>query len=231
MIEIMNKSIVIIGLLVSCLFLTSPIITHTLNVSTVVFALPEQTNQTSNVTAEPDLIIDRQFYKPTKVIFNFPYTHNSQLENINTIGMSDYTFDGGPTTFTFIAKDVDVYTFTLHLTYENASARKLLIGVSQGNLPMEGYTLKLVGEECLVTVRLNLTEQPSYPSVDAVAKETVHQMEQLIATQIEQNRQTLIDLQTTQATTAIVSMISVICSIVTLVLVLWFTSKVKRGVA
>lgn len=192
----------------------------------IVYALPLAGNET--VSEMADLVVDRPFYKPVKVVFNFPFTHEAQLENVSTVGLSVYKYDGTPVSFTFIADDIDLFTFTLRLTYENASDRSCLIAIWQGNLPMEGYTVKMTGTTTLITIRLNVTEQPSYPTEQQVAQEVVHQIEALIVTQIEENKAIQQSNQNLITTVSIVTMIAMICSVVTLVLVLYWTGKVRR---
>jgi len=217
-------------LIVALTFSTPLLAGTTVEKTMIVYAQPSQGNQTANQTAPEtaDLTVDRPFYKPTKIVFNFPFTHEAALQNVSTVGLSTYKYDGTPVSFTFIAEDVDMYTFTLRLSYENATPRTCLIAVWQGNLPMEGYTLKLTGETTLVTFRLNLTEQPSYPTEQQVAQEVVHQIEGLIVTQIEENRRIQESNQNLILSVSIVTMIAMVCSVITLVLVLYWTGKVRR---
>lgn len=98
--------------------------------------------------------LDIPTYAPTKITFNYAYTHNHSLYDVSTFGQSLYTHSGGPSFMEFIAEDIDDYFFTLELCYNHPINQTLLIGVWSGSLPVIGdteisiwYTKSLLGLE------------------------------------------------------------------------------------
>ena len=120
--------------------------------------------------------LDIPCYAPTKITFNYAYTHNHTIYDISTFGSSLYEYSGGPTHMEFIAKDVDDYTFTLELTYNAPTNQTILVGVWSGTLPMMGLNFESIYEKIIVHVHLRVQEQPTYPSEEDVAKQVVLQV-------------------------------------------------------
>jgi hypothetical protein len=175
---------------------------------------------TSNVNAEApyEFSLDLQTYRPTKVFFNFPFTNNHSLSDISTVGPSNYDYDlsaqgTGGMTLTFIAEDIDVYTFTLYLYYGNMTisnaSRTVLISVGSGNEPLDGAAIIGSGD-FVIHIRLSLSEQPSYPTEQDVAREVVHQMEQKIVGMEEENRKLKEEIEAAATSSSAVNFVTMV---------------------
>ena len=138
--------------------------------------------------------LDIPCYAPTKITFNYAYTHNHSISDISTFGASLYKHSGGPNFYEFIAEDVDDYHFTLELRYNTPVNQTILIGIWSGTMQMQGLDFESLFEEVIIHVRLRVTTEKSYPSEEEVAQQVVQQvakslyeqtvaMEQLIKSQ------------------------------------------------
>lgn len=194
---------------------------HNFRVSPV-FALPTADNQTDTnqtiPTYEREFSFDRQFYKPVKVMISYPYTHFTNVTDITTIGPSLYKYDVTPMSITFIAEDIDIYTFTIQISYENSSTRNVLINIWQGDLPVEGYIWTENANTFVVHVKLNVTIQPHYPTEIAVAKEVVNQLQLTFIQQLEEQRRILAEVQSTNSMNSMITMMAAVTSIIALLL-------------
>ena len=182
-----------------------------------IITVPNISGQQEDVT---DITIDWPCYVSTKITFNYPYTHEHSISNITTIGQSVYKHSGGPDFLSFIAQDVDVYSFVVTLTYLNTTqyARTILIGLWSGDQPMKGFTIKVATQKCVIRVRLELTEQPTYPTESEVAQEVVRQIEQKVVDLIEQNRQLTEEVRLTSLTASIFGVIAATASVIAVAL-------------
>ena len=161
-----------------------------------------------------ELTLEPLSYKPTRITFNYQYTNNHTIGSISTIGHGDYSHSGGPTFMEFIAKDVDDYSFTVELQYTNATKQTVLIGLISGTMSVQGMGLTGNTEVFRIYIRLRVTEQPSYPSKEELAKEYMRQTEQILVEQAETNRQLL---EENRNTGVVVSSLSVITTILVMV--------------
>jgi hypothetical protein len=203
---------------------------HALNIRTVpavprigfVWAADNSTNgNQTNVTLPVEHVItfDRAFYNVTKIILSFPYTSNHAVEDISTVGHSEYSYDftssgGANGVFTFIAHDVDIYTFTFKADYDNSSTRDLQMAIWQGDLPLENYVWTETGTEFLLHFRMNMIQQPSYPSDIDVAHQVVYQLQQYLQQILTAQTTQLNTLQQANLTNSVVSMSAAIAAIV-----------------
>lgn len=186
------------------------------------------TNQTVPIVHEHEFFVDRTVFKPVTVQVNFPYTHSSNVSEITTIGSSLYKYQITPTSVSFVADDIDVYTFTIDVGYDNATRREILIGISQGDMPMEGYTWYETGVDYCVHFRLTMTTEPTYPSDVEVAQQVVQQLQQTFVQQLEAQRKILDGVQATSYTTSIVTVIAGVTSIFALLLAGFGSYKRRR---
>jgi len=177
--------------------------------------------------------LDLQTYKSTKITFNFPYTNQHSITDITTVGQSSYRHEGSGTHLTFIGEDIDIYSFTVILGYENETAfnntKNVLIGVWSGLETMDGYTITSDAAIFVVHVRLSLTEQPSYPSSEEVSEAVVHKIEQDLVQQTEMVNGLVARVETLQYINMVILavMLSTVVCIAIVVSVLWR----RRGVA
>jgi hypothetical protein len=224
----MKRAFILISLLIFALAMTSPLLSHQLlrTPQTVFFAMGQEVNGTGNQTQptnvttyyERELSFDRNFYNPVKVMISYPYTHNTNVTDITTIGFSTYKYDVTPTSITFIASDIDIYTFTVQITYDNASLQNVLITVWQGDQPAEGYTWTDTASTFVIHFRLNMTTEPSYPTDAQVAAQVVAQLQATFQQELEQQRETLAEVESTQGTNTIMTIIAGVVSILALLL-------------
>jgi hypothetical protein len=214
-----KATVILLAILVVSLFAFQPVLMggHSLIVSPM-FAHALTDNETAInqtiPTYEREFSVDRQFYKPVKIMVTYPYTHNTNVTDITTIGPSRYIYDVTPSSLTFIAEDIDIYTFTVQISYDNATTRNVLITIWQGDLPAEGYTWTETANTFVVHVKINMTEQPHYPTESAVAKEVVNQLQQTFIQQLEEQRRILAEVQSTNSMNSMIGMVnSVVCVI------------------
>jgi hypothetical protein len=225
----MKRVILLVSLLVLSLATTSPLLSNRHiwgDIPQVLFARALEVNGTGNQTQpsnqtiyyDRELAFDRNFYNPVKVMISYPYTHNTNVTDITTIGFSSYKYDVTPNSITFIASDIDIYTFTVQITYDNVSQMNILITVWQGDQPAEGYTWTDTANTFVIHFRLNVTTEPSYPSDREVAAQVVSQLQATFQQELEQQRQTLAEVQSTEATDSIITMLAGVVSIIALLL-------------
>jgi hypothetical protein len=103
---------------------------------------------------------------------------------------------------------VDEYSFQLRIHYEpetsgnqtatNATlTRTVIVGLWSGTFPSDGYLYRSDASDFVITVRLSVSRQPSYPSKDEVAAEVVKQVEQKLVLQTEENRKLMEQITST----------------------------------
>jgi hypothetical protein len=219
----MRRTLLLICLLVVSLFMSEPLLMgeHSLVVSPMFAQALADNETTTNQTVptyEREFSVDRQFYKPVKIMVTYPYTHNTNVTDITTIGPSRYIYDVTPSSLTFIAEDIDIYTFTVQISYDNSTTRNVLITIWQGDLPAEGYTWTETANTFVVHIKLNMTEQPHYPTESAVAKEVVNQLQQTFIQQLEEQRRILAEVQSTNSINSLITMMAAIVSVIALLL-------------
>jgi len=179
------------------------------------------------VSSEFEALIDWPCYKPTKITFNYAYTHNHSISDISTVGASLYKHSGGPTFIEFIAEDVDSYGFTIILRYNVSTSRNILVGLWSGSEPLKSLTLVAVANVFIIHVRLSLTEQPAYPTEIEVAREVVHQIELSLVQQQEENKKLLEEIQFVTFASSVLGVIAGTTSIIALILA-GFTFRRRR---
>ncbi len=203
------------------------------NIRVVYAQNPVDTNQTANQTSTAyEVSLDIPCFKPTKIVFNYPYTNDHSVVDISTIGNSMYKHTSGPNSLEFLSDDVDTYAFTLVLNYANNTDRTslqttILIGLWSGTFTMQGITLTGRSNVFVIHVKLNVILQPTYPTEAEVAQEVVYQLQQTVVQQQEENRALMAEL--TRATTrhSIPSASAATISIVAL-LILGFMFRRRR---
>jgi hypothetical protein len=169
--------------------------------------------------------LDLQTYQTTKITFNFPYTNNASIGEVTTIGRGVYKYEGSATYLTFIADDVDGYSFQLRIRYESNQtasnetlSRTVIVGLWSGTLPSDGYLYRSDASEFVITVRLSVTRQPTYPSKDEVAEEVTHQIEQKLVLQTEENRKLMEQITATLYVVIVLVFIAVVMASLSFVL-------------
>lgn len=187
------------------------------------------TNQTANATNVYETSLDWPCFNPTKITFNFPYTNDHSITDIATIGSSVYKYTGGPTSLEFIASDVDIYSFTVTISYGNLTKVTIMAGLWSGTLAMDGFSLTATCTTFIIHVKLSTTTQPSYPSVSDVAQEVVHQLEQTVVQQQQENRALMADLERATTMNSIFATSATVIAIVSL-LVIGFMFRRRREV-
>lgn len=116
-------------------------------------------------------------YAPTKIAFNYDYTHNHSIRDISTLGASLYTHTGGPTYIEFNAQDVDTYRFTIELKYTAPRNQTIIVAIWSGTLPMQGLQFKSHFETVVIWVTLRVMKEPTYPTDEEVAQAVIYQIQ------------------------------------------------------
>lgn len=153
--------------------------------------------------------LDIPCYAPTKITFNYAYTHNHSISDISTFGSSLYKHSGGPNFYEFIAEDVDDYHFNLELKYATPVNQTILIGIWSGTMQMQGLDFDSLFEHVIIHVRLRVTKEKSYPSEEEVAQQVV----QKVAKNLQEQTvamQTLIESQNQAIYTLAMIMVAVV---------------------
>lgn len=188
-------------------------------------ATSQENSNTVNITVSAigavsvtEVTLEPLSYKPAKLTFNYQYTHNHTIGSITTVGNSAYKHSGGPTFMEFIADDIDDYSFTVELQYSNMTSQTVLIGLFSGTLAPQGFAVTGSTDIFRIHVRLRVTEQPSYPSEEAVAKEVVRQVERDLVLQQQENQKLIEEVRNTSVVVSTLSVTSIVLVIVCFVL-------------
>lgn len=165
-----------------------------------------------------DFTLDLPCFAPSKITFNFAYTHYASISDITTIGNSTYQYSGNPTTFEFIVTDIDDYFFTFSLNYNQTVNQTILVGFWSGSLAMQGLDFNGAWESVQFHVRLRVTREASYPSEQEVAQAVVSQVQQNIDSMLNEMNQREEEYKVTMLTVVVVSLAAVAVSVVGTVL-------------
>jgi hypothetical protein len=214
--------LLLIALLFSSLFLTLPLSTKVYTevytaIYTTVYAQGNDQNQTVPVV-ERELTIDRPYYRTVKIMVSYPYTNSHDITDITTIGASRYSHDSQPDSLVFLTDDIDVYTFTLHLAYVNATQRSIMITTWEGDRAPQGETWTENADDFIIHFKLTVMQQPTYPSAQEVANESFVQFENMYVQQLEENRRLLSEVQSSNNLISIMMILVVVVSVLALVL-------------
>ena len=120
--------------------------------------------------------LDIPCYAPTKITFNYAYTHNHSISDISTFGSGLYRHSGGPNFYEFIAEQIDDYHFTLEIKYNAPVNQTILVGIWSGTMQMQGLDLDSLFEHILIHVRLRVQTEPTFPTEEEVAQQVVLQV-------------------------------------------------------
>jgi len=149
-------------------------------------------------------------YAPTKITFNYAYTHNHSISNIQTVGASLYKHSGGPTYLEFIAEDIDTYSFTVELHYKIPQNQTIVIGIWSGNQPMLGVSLFSHFEDVIIYVKLSVTKQPTYPTAEETALAVTQQISKDLADTYQAIKAAIDNQNQAILTNSILSLVSVL---------------------
>lgn len=164
-------------------------------------------------------------YAPTRITFNYAYTHNHSIYDITTFGASLYKHSGGPTFYEFTAQDIDDYFFSLRLSYSKPTNQTILIGMWSGTNPMQGINLQSLYEEVTIHVRLRVHKEPTYPSEEDVARQVVTQVQKNLV-EYYTSIQELVRIQSTVIT--VVAGLSVVTVAVVILVVFINVIELRR---
>ena len=231
------KPLILIAVLFLAAFSIQPLIDKTslplfIPRITPVWAADNSTQTNVTVPAQHEFTVNRILYTVTKVTLAFQDTNNHTIEDINTVNPASglhYGFDrvGAQSVFNIACDDVDIYSFTFKLNYDNSSRRDILIGIQQGDLAMEQYVWTETGTDFVIRFRLNLIPEPHYPSDIDVAKQVVYQMQLYLQQMLTQQNERFSALQAANVTNSVVSMSAAIAAIVAAMLA-GFGAKRRR---
>jgi hypothetical protein len=178
---------------------------------------------------EHEFTLERNTYTPTRITFNYEYTHNASIIEITTLGQSLYTHSGGPTFFEFEAQDLDTYRFTFVLSYSKPIEQTIIVGLWSGNRAMDGDSYSTYFEQTVFHVTLHVTAEPSYPSSEQVAQAVTAQISKDLADQQNMITSLMQRLETAQMTTSLVAVVVAVALVVISVIVFTELRKTRRG--
>jgi hypothetical protein len=186
-------------------------------------------NGTSSNVTQPltsnEIDIDRTYYVPTTITLNFPSTTATSLSNVSTVSGSGFNYAGDDKTFTFIAKTIDVYSFSFTINYANASSHSILIATWEGDRAMAGETWTAVASTYVVSFRLSMVSEPSYPSKEEVAQEALYQFQGMLQLLISNTQESANVASAMSETNSFICIISVIASFASLIVAARFVNK------
>lgn len=188
-------------------------------IAAAVYAQADTNQTTTNQTLTHALVFNHPCFKPTNIIISFPYTHDHDITQITTIGASMYRTEGGPTSLTFNALDVDVYTFRVTLRYDNSTDRTIGISLWSGSLSMEGYTWSQASQIFIIDFRIEVKEEPHYPTKDEVAAEVFLKNAQLLVNLTQKYEAIMRDIQSANFTNSLMNAVTVSAVIVAILLI------------
>jgi uncharacterized membrane protein len=189
-------------------------------------------NNTETNTTQPtftnQIAVDRTYYAPVTITLNYPSTTATSLSNVTTVSGSGFNYAGDDHSFTFIAHNIDVYSFAFTINYANATLHNILIATWEGERPMQGETWAAVASTYVVSFRLSTVPEPSYPSKEEVAQESLYQFQQLFQQLLSQDQATANQAQAMSVTAGISSTIAAVTSIIAVVFVVTAQKKLRR---
>jgi hypothetical protein len=176
-----------------------------------------------------EFTLDIPCFAPTKITFNYAYTHNHSIYDISTFGSSLYTHSGGPNFMEFIAQDIDEYHFTLELDYYDPTNQTILVGLWSGSLPMQGWNFKAIYKHVILYVRLRVQKEPSYPTEAEVAQQVVVEVQKNLESFYKAIENLVASQNTALLTVSIIAVVAVVLSLVTPILLYNTVLKRVRG--
>jgi len=117
-----------------------------------------------------------QAYAPARIVVSYAYTNNFSVVDVSTLGKSLYKIVSSPTSIEFHAVDLDRYTFTVVLKYAVTVEQSIQIALFSSNHPPEALQFNVKGRHIRLEFTLTVTEEPKYPSAQAVAEQVVQQI-------------------------------------------------------
>jgi hypothetical protein len=187
-------------------------------------------NSTQNVSQPAvgnEFDVDRTYYAPVTITLNYPSTTATSLSNVTTVSGSGFNYAGDDHSFTFIAHNIDVYSFSFTVNYVNATLHNILIATWEGERPMQGETWAAVASTYVVSFRLSTVPEPSYPSKEEVAQESLYQFQQLFQQLLSQDQATANAAQAMSVTSAVVSMATFVIGIILTVFVMHALKRLR----
>jgi hypothetical protein len=191
----------------------------------------QNSTQTSNVTlpiSENEIDVDRTYYVPTTITLNYPATTATSLSNVTTVSGSGYNYAGTSTSFTFIADSIDVYSFTYTINYANASLHQILIATWEGDRAMQGETWSSVASTYVISFRLSMVTEPSYPSKQDVAQESMSEFYSMFGALLSASEASASAAENMSIASGLASTIAAVTAIIALLYVVTAEKKRRR---
>lgn len=168
-------------------------------------------------------------FTPTKITFNYAYTHNHSIYDISTFGASLYSHTGGPNFYEFIAQDVDEYHFTLEVSYNIPVNQTILVGLWSGTLAMQGFSFRSIYEHVVIHVRLRVQKEPTYPTEEDVAEQVVLQVQKNLENYYRQMNTLLANQNMVMLTVSVIAAVVAIVSVTTPILMYVVLKQMRRS--
>jgi len=164
-------------------------------------------------------------YAPTKITFNYVYTHNHSITDISTTGASLYKHSGGPTYYEFIAEEIDTFRFTIRIRYNRPTNQTIVIGLWSGTMRMQGISLHGYDDDIMIHVTLNVGEEPSYPTEMEVAQAVTQRIARDLAEQQSKITELMQKLEVAMLTNSILQV--VVLAVVFAIIIIAF-AEIRR---
>ena len=139
------------------------------------------TTQTANATLPPGIMYDVEselnLYAQAKISISYVYTDNFTgpigLSTASNATSSVWHMDESPMSMMFYTSDIDTYSFAILLRYTQVVDQTIIITSWSGDLQPNTMRYHVKDDTVYLFFRIAVSTEPTYPSTEDVAKESV----------------------------------------------------------
>jgi len=133
-----------------------------------------------------------ELYAPAKVVISFAYTKNVTIQ-VSTLKTSLYKATTSPVQVEFEAGDIDLYSVSIKIFYENITVRQTIqIGFFEGARPAKAIELDVASQGIILDMKLSVVQQPRFPTAEEIGEVMWRQWHSELAT-FERRQQDLVN--------------------------------------
>ena len=142
-----------------------------------------------------------ELYAPAKVVISFAYTKNVTV-HVSTLKTSLYKATTSPVQVEFLGMDVDLYSVTVKVFYENINVRQTIqLGFFEGDRPAKGFEFDITSQGIVLDMKLSVVKQPQFPTAEEIGEVLWKQWHSELATFEARQQQLVSRLSDTAVTT------------------------------
>ena len=124
----------------------------------------------SGVRAEEEYRFTEAIYAPARIVISYSWCDNATLPIRGTVNHTLSFLESSQISTTFTADGVDVFFFSLQLSYPTRMRQTILVDVFSGNEQRQSHREIPVREQNNTVLYFDIivAEQPHFPSVDEI---------------------------------------------------------------